>query len=469
MMPSLRSKFVLSHIVPTFLLLPLLSIYLLYTLENFYTESLLHQLVNQAQILRDEMEREPKLIENSEVAQGLLDAMSRLTDSRIVLLNHDGIIFASSRKKDEARIGEQLDHPAVTQALGGEMATGIGPGFTADVAYAILPIRQASNITGAVRLSYEVTDVRTQFDELRLLVIGGFALTVIVSLILALGLATTITRPLRQLSEGVQKIAAGNYQARVTVLGRDEVGALARSFNQMAERLQEAEQVRERQLAAIVHELARPLAGACAAVETLRDGADNDQEMRDTLLAGTQEELRRFERLLGTLQSLHQRTVRPIQLNRVEIDLERLVRACAANFELIAARQGISLSIELPGGLPPVRADEDRIIQVLTNLLDNAFKFTPRGGRITIRVIEEDQAIAVSVIDTGVGISPEELPHVFQQFYSGNELRPLEKRGMGLGLTICREIVEVHQGHIRAESQLGEGSRFIFTLPKEPS
>lgn len=466
MMQGLRSKFVLSHLLPTLLLLPILSAYLLYTLEEFYTESLLHQLVNQAHLLRDEIEREPALVEDDQAAQTLFEALAGLTDSRIIVLNREGVIRASSRAEDRARIGTRHEHPSVDQALRGETATGIGPGFTTDVAYVVLPLRRDQQIIGALRLSYQVTDVRAQFDELRLLVLGGFALTVILSLALALGLATTIARPLRLLNEGAQRIAAGNYRARVETRGRNEVGALARSFNQMAERLQEAEQARERQLAAIVHELARPLAGIRAAVETLRDGVDAERDMRDALLAGTEEELARWERLIGTLSSLHQRALRPIQLHRAEINLERVIRACAANFEPIAARQKIALTVEIPAGLPRLRADEDRIIQVLTNLLDNAIKFTPRGGAITLRVQVGDQAVRVEVSDTGVGISPAELPRVFQQFYSGDESRPPEKRGMGLGLTICREIIAAHHGDIWAASEPGRGARFTFTLPR---
>jgi signal transduction histidine kinase len=235
----------------------------------------------------------------------------------------------------------------------------------------------------------------------------------------------------------------------------------------MVQRLEEAEHARERQLAAIVHELARPLAGMRAAVETVRDSAGADPEMREILLDGVGEELGRLERLIGTLQGLQKRALRPIQLNRSEVSLERVIRASAANFEPIASRLGIGLTVEVPHALPEIRADEDRVIQVLTNLLDNAFKFTPRGGRVTLQASEDDQNVWVSVADTGVGIALEELPHVFQQFYRGDESRPPEKRGMGLGLAICREIVVAQGGRIQVESQRGRGTRFTFSIPKQ--
>jgi signal transduction histidine kinase len=463
-MRSLRARLVLSHIIPTLVLMPVLSLFLLYALERLYTQSLVRQLAYQAQLLRPEVERDPALVANAGAAQAFLATVAPLTDSRVVMLDQDATILASTRQEDIERIGSRFEHPAVIQALRGEMAQGVGPGFATDVAYVVLPVRQDTRIVGALRLSYEVDDVRDQFARFRWLVLAGVTLTVVLALGLALGLATTITRPLRQLSESAHDIADGNYHVQVETQSHDEVGTVARSFNQMVARLKEAEQARERQLVAIAHELGRPLTGMRAAVETLQDGACADAEMRDTLLIGVAEELSRLERLVGTLQNLHRHAIRPMQLNRSEVAPERMIRASVANFEPVAAQAGITLSVEMPPRLPLIRADEDRLIQVLTNLLDNAFKFTSRGGRITIQASEIEQGIQVCVMDTGVGIAPDELPHVFQQFYSG-ESRPPEKRGMGLGLAICREIITAHKGQIWAESEVGKGARFVFSIP----
>ena len=466
MMQSLRSKLVLSHLTPTLLLLPILSLYLLYSLEGFYTQSLLQQLENQSRLLRDEVERNTAVISNPGAAQNFLATIAPLTDSRVLLVDRHATVLASTRLEDDARIGSPYGHPSIQQALSGEATQGVGPGFTTDVAYVVMPLREGNQVAGALRLSYEVADVRGQFDQLRWFVLGGTLLTALLALALALGLATTITRPLQQLSESARRIAVGNYRTRVEIRSRDEVGALANSFNQMVQRLEEAEQTRARQLAAIVHELARPLAGMRAAVETVREVAHDDPVMSESLLDGVEEELGRVERLVGTLQGLQKRAFRPIQLNRAKISLERVIRASAANFEPMATRQGITLALELPHSLAWVYADEDRLIQVLTNLLDNAFKFTPPGGQVTVAAGENGESVWVSVADTGMGIAPEELPHIFQQFYRGDESRPPEKRGMGLGLAICREIITTHQGQIQVESANG-GARFKFTLPKE--
>jgi signal transduction histidine kinase len=466
MMRSLRAKLAASHMLPILLLMPILSLYLFYVLEDYFAASLLQQLTYQANLLSHQVEQNPALVQDPQAAQAFLDGVAHETDARVVILSTQSVILASTRAEDASRIGTRYTDPTIEQALHGESARGIGPGFTTEVAFVVLPLTRDGATFGALRVSYEVSDLRSRFGQLQWLVLVGVMLMVLLGLGIGLGLATTITRPLRQLDASAREIAAGDYHARVTVQSQDEVGALARSFNQMAERLEEAEQARQRQLAAIAHELARPITGMQAAVETLRDGADTDGEMRDVLLGGLEQELARLGRLLGTLQGMHKLALRPLQLNRAEVAIERVVQACAAHFEPVAAQLGITLVVKMPANLSPLYADEDRLIQVLTNLLDNAAKFTPRGGRITVSAGEDEAHVWVAVADTGTGIAPDELPHIFRQFYSGSASHPPEKRGMGLGLTICREIITAHGGQITAESQPGQGARFTFTLPK---
>ncbi len=466
MIHSLRTKLVVSNVLPILLLAPLLSLYLFYTLEGFFSQKLLQQLESQANLLLDQVQRTPALVEDSQAAQSFLTPLASRTTARVLLLSRAGIILASTRPEDAGRIGTHHPAPAVAQALQGQTAQGIGPGYSAEVAYVVLPIQRDGNIVGALRLSYEVDDLRAEFNHLRWLILGGVALTVILGLALSLALATTVTQPLRQFSQSVQHISAGNYQTRVALQRRDELGDLARSFNQMAGRLEEGEQARQRQLAAITHELARPLTGLRAAIETLHDGADADPEVRSSLYEGLEAELARLERLIGALQNLHQRALQPLQLQCTEVQLERLIRAGVANFELAAAQAGVTLNTQIARPLSQIYADEDRLIQVLTNLLDNALKFTPPGGLITVQAAEVGQAVQVTIADTGAGIAPAELPHLFQQFYRGQTTRPPEKQGMGLGLAICREIITAHHGQIWVESRPGEGARFTFTLPK---
>ncbi|MEZ4726119.1 MAG: ATP-binding protein [Caldilineaceae bacterium] len=464
---SLRIKFAISNVLPILLLMPLLSLYLFYSLETFFTQKMLQQLTYQANLLFDQVQQQPDLLLDEVAVQRFLTTVARHTDARVILLSPEGIVIGSTRQEDTAWIGKAYHDAVIDQALLGKRVQGIGPGFTTEVAYVAQPLQSNGVTAGVLRLSYEVDDLQLQLNQLRWLVIGGVAVTTLLGLGLAIGLATTITRPLRQLSEQTQAIAEGNYRARLTSQRQDEIGALAHSFNQMAARLNEAELVRTRQLAAIVHELARPLTGMRAAVETLLDGADADSEMRHALLSGMEEEVARLERQLRTLQSVPKRMLRPFRLRNTTVDLERVIRASVANFEPVAAQMGVILRTQLPAPLPPVQADEDRLIQVLTNLLDNALKFTPRSGQVTVQAGEDPDHVWITVADTGVGIGSDEQPYIFQQFYRGADSRAPEKLGMGLGLTICREIIRAHRGQITVDSTPGKGTRFTFTLPKK--
>jgi signal transduction histidine kinase len=463
---SLRIKLAISNVLPILLLMPLLSLYLFYSLETFFTQKMLQQLTYQANLLLDQVQQQPELLLDGTAVQRFLATVARHTDARVILLSPQGVVVGSTRQEDADRIGTLYRDGVIDQALLGEQMQGIGPGFTSEVAYVMLPVQHNDHIYGVLRLSYEIDDIRLQVSQLRWLVTGGVAVTSLLGLGLAVGLATTITRPLRQLSEQSQAIAEGNYQARLAIQRQDEIGLLAHNFNQMATRLNEAELVRTRQLAAIVHELARPLTGMRAAVETLLDGADADGEMRQLLLSGIEEEVARLERQLRTLQNVPKRMLRPFRLRSTLVDLERVIRASVANFDPVAVQMGIALRTRIPTPLPPVQADEDRLIQVLTNLLDNALKFTPRAGHVTVQAGEDPDVVWVAVADTGVGIGPDEQPYIFQQFYRGADSRAPEKLGMGLGLTICREIIRAHRGQITVDSEPGKGTRFTFTLPK---
>ena len=466
---SLRTRLALSHLLPILLLTPLLSLYLLYTLEDFFNQKLLQQLYQQSQLLFDQVQADPALVEDPLAAQRFLTNLTHKTDARVILLSKAGVILGSTRPEDASRIGAVYADASVRQALQGVEVQGVGPGFTTEVAYVVSPIQHDGVTVGALRLSYAVDDVRRQFGQVRQFVIGGGALTGILGLGLAIGLATTITRPLQELGRRVRDVAAGNYQVRVAIERQDEVGALAQNFNQMAAQLEEGEKARKRQLAAVVHELARPLTGMRTAVETLVDGAAEDAEMRSTLLHGIAGEIARLARLISTLQDVQRRELKPIRLRCTPVDLTRVIRASIANFEYAATQLGITLIAKVQADLPLVQADEDRLIQVLTNLLDNALKFTPHGGVITVEAYQQANDLEVAVVDTGSGIAPDELPHLFLQFYRGAESRPPEKQGMGLGLAICGEIITAHGGKIWAESELGRGARFTFTLPLSTS
>ena len=213
----------------------------------------------------------------------------------------------------------------------------------------------------------------------------------------------------------------------------------------------------------ISHELRTPLASIKAAVETLQDGALEDTSVAGDFLNRMEQEVDHLTQLVGELAELSS-IESGRQLEMTVVDLRPLIDDTVSRLRSLAERSGLSLSADVPSDLPPARADASRIFQVLMNLVHNAIKFTPPGGRITISAKPLGDRLVVSVSDTGIGIAPEHLPRIFERFFKADKSRASE--GSGLGLAIAKHIVQAHNGEIWVESEQGKGSTFSFSLPR---
>lgn len=221
--------------------------------------------------------------------------------------------------------------------------------------------------------------------------------------------------------------------------------------------------VRQTFIGNISHELRTPLAGIKAAVETLKEGAMDDPKAARDFLDRIEGEADRMAQMVRELTELSRIESGEMQLRMAPVRIADLVGDAVERLKPQAERKGVTLETTLPPDLPPARAEADRIRQVLMNLLHNAVKFTPPGGRVRISAAAEEDRMVVSVADTGVGISPDDLPRVFERFYKADKSRSTE--GTGLGLAIAKHIVQAHGGRIWAESERGKGSVFTFTIP----
>jgi len=285
---------------------------------------------------------------------------------------------------------------------------------------------------------------------------------------LALGAGTLVfvrlARPLRALQQAARRIAVGDFRARIPAPEEGELGEVARAFNRMADALARAEQQRRQMLADIAHELRTPLGILQGHLEALMDGVlplDLEQ------IAQIHDEVRHLARLVEDLRLLTMAEAGQLRLDREPVDLRRLIEETADGIALQASEKGIRLEVRLPGELPPVPADPVRIRQVLMNLLTNAVRYTHAGGEIIVEARDLGHAVQVSVRDTGVGIAPEDLPHIFDRFYRAGKSRTRSDGGSGLGLAIVKHLVEAHGGRVGVESAPGQGAHFFFTLPRE--
>ncbi len=282
---------------------------------------------------------------------------------------------------------------------------------------------------------------------------GGVAM--LAGLIVSAMQAQQIAAPVRALSRAARRIAAGDFSQRVPVRGEDELAEMARAFNAMVEQLAQQQTLRHQAMSDVAHELRTPLSVLQIELESLEDGLT--QPTAETL-AGLKAEVEHLGRLVEDLRVLALSEAGELPLTRERVDLASLVDGVLRRMQGAAAEKHVSLAAQVTDKPVEVWGDAQRLTQVLLNLLSNALRHTPSGGAITVTVQRDGEA-RVSVRDTGEGIAPEVLPHIFERHY-----RP-QGSDSGLGLSIAQHLIRAHGGRIWAESRLGEGSTFTFALP----
>ncbi len=287
--------------------------------------------------------------------------------------------------------------------------------------------------------------------------IGATAL----ALLLGIVLARTLTQPIRELTAATQAVAKGALGQQVAVRSRDELGTLATSFNQMSADLAHASTVRRQMTADIAHDLRTPLSVILGYTEALRDGMlPPDQDTFDTMHT----EAQHLQRLIDDLRTLSLADAGELRLLRQPIAPHALLERAAAAHRAQAGERGIALAMDVRFDLPAVDVDEERMAQVLGNLISNALRYTSAGGTVTLAAQRCGDGVCLRVQDTGSGIAPADLPHVFDRFYRADAAR--EQTGSsGLGLAIAKGIVEAHGGRITVDSSVGHGTTFTITLP----
>lgn len=283
----------------------------------------------------------------------------------------------------------------------------------------------------------------------RSLVLAGLAAGGI-GLLLSLVLFRRVVDPVREMKGMASRIASGDYAARARVASADELGSLAESLNRMADSLATLERLRKELVSNVAHELRTPLTNLRGYLEAIHEGV---APASVELIASLHEDVMRLVRLVEALQTLTRFDARPRpQLEHV--DVETLIRRQLDLYRGQFAARRIVLETQI-AAVRPLRADSDLLAQAVQNLLDNALKYTPDGGRVELEIAPADGAVSIAVTNTGEAIAPEDLPHIFERFYRGEKSRSRESGGAGIGLAIVREVAALHGGQVGAQSADG--------------
>ncbi len=288
----------------------------------------------------------------------------------------------------------------------------------------------------------------------------------LMGLVLGVIIARHLSQPLDYLARAARQLSQGDLSQRVPVSGSDEVAEVMTAFNEMAEALQRSEALRRNMIADIAHELRTPLSVIQGNLQAMLDGV---YPLTRAEIAHVYDETLLLNRLVSDLRSLTQAEAGRLHLNLVSVEPGELVMGVGEMFREAAREKRIALEKAIAPALPAIQADPDRLRQVFANLLSNALRHTPAGGRILIGADLAEDAVRFSVEDTGPGLSAEERAQVFERFWRADASRSRDRGGSGLGLTIARYLVEAHGGQIGVESQPGQGSHFWFTIPAEAS
>ncbi len=298
-----------------------------------------------------------------------------------------------------------------------------------------------------------------------------------VSIVLAILVTRSVTKPMQHVARAAQKIAAGDYYQAVPMVGPAEFKEVAVDFNHMAQKVRDTQQSQRDLVANVSHELKTPLTSIQGFAQAIQDGAASDPEAIRKSAAIIYDEATRMNRMVGELLDLARIESGQIVMRSESVPIDQVLRDVIEKMALRAQEGGITLQTEIAEGLPAVVGDGDRPAQVFSNLIDNALKHTPGGGKVTVgaRSITTSTAakrgqplasVEVTVVDTGSGIPPEDLARIFERFYQVDKSRAKSKAGsLGLGLAIVKEIVTAHGGTIHAESVVGLGTRSVVRLP----
>jgi len=466
---TLRSRMIFSHILPILIIVPLMYIAMVYLLETqLFIPKLTEDLRGNVRIIT-EMSRTETFAPGN--YRGIVYAIQKMEldpDLRVIYMQPDGTMIYTNDPSYSNQIQKQLDVPALARLQSGNEVVITNYSFIErrkDFLQVLQPISSSgSDVAGILWVSYYDSMLNNLFKDLRLLSLAVMFGFLLLGSILGSILALSISKPLTQATQTIQQLAHGEGNLQLKEKGPKEVRELAQAVNFLVERMVTLEQARRQLLANLVHELGRPLGALRSGIQALSKGAGKDPLFMKDLTSGMDEETARLQKVLDELAHLHDQVLGPLELNLEQTKIDEWLPKVLIPWKEAATQKRINWETDIPSDIPNVNIDRMRMSQVIGNLVSNAVKYTPPGRKVHVKVGHTDQQIWIKVSDTGPGISKQEQDKIFEPFYRGDQGRRI-KQGMGLGLSIARDLTVAHGGHLKLESSPDQGSSFIVWLP----
>ena len=394
----------------------------------------------------------------------------------VFLADRDGVLLLYATKSSSGMFEKQyvLPEPTLFKLKDGESTPIIGTLSelfeNTHVSYAIPLLDDQDTVQGAIIASYSSNSFVLLLRDMTQTILASILWVMVATLIAVYFITEMITGPLREMSKAAKSFAKGHFDVRVPVRGKDEVAELARAFNNMAQSLENLENMRNTFMANVSHDLRTPMTTISGFIDNILIGAIPKEE-QSYYLNIIKEEVRRLSRLVASLLDISRLQAGDRKFNMQGFDICEHARLILISFEQKIDEKRLNVEFLCDDERMFVCADRDAIYQILYNICDNGVKFATEGGDYRIRIRYDDASenkrkkIIVSVYNQGDGIAPEDLPYVFERFYKADKSRGLDKSGVGLGMFISKTIIDAHGEKIWVESQHHEGCEFFFTLP----
>ncbi|NLK20513.1 MAG: HAMP domain-containing histidine kinase [Epulopiscium sp.] len=394
-----------------------------------------------------------------------MEVLDKYLDSMIWIVDSSGRIYVVSRTENKSWLGQKLTLEQINDVFEGKIVTiqgKFGGYFKEPVLTVGYPIQIDGKAYGALFMHTPIPEIQKTVGELYKITLLSLGISILLSFLFIYYLSRRITNPLKEMNEAAKVIAGGDFQRKLEIIGNDEVSQLADSFNYMAEELNKLEELRRGFIANISHDLRSPLTSIKGFVQAILDGTI-PEEKQEKYLEIVLDETGRLTKMTNDIMDLTKMESGQIEIKKEQFDINELIRRVLEQFEQRILEKDVKLKLILAEEKTMVYADREQIQRVINNLLDNAVKFVPQEGKIWIETTLFVNKILVSVKNNGESIKENEIHYIWDRFHKGDKSRGRDKTGMGLGLSIVKQILKNHGENIKVEN-ISEGVAFTFSI-----